>query len=168
MARVELRDIVTDDERASALALAVAPAQERFVASVAESFEDAVREARAVPRYWTVNDGATVVGFVMISDGIPAGRLATDRDLVGPYFLWRLLIDRRYQRRGYGTAALDAVVEYLQHRPNADVLLVSAGQGEGSPQPFYERYGFVPTGQVVDGEVVLGLDLTRGRAAALT
>ena len=113
-----------------------------------------------MPRYWTVNDGDTIVGFVMISDGIPAERLATDKDLVGPYFLWRLLIDRRKQRRGYGSAALDAVVEYLRTRPGADVLYTSAGQGEGTPQPFYERYGFVPTGDIVDDEVVLRLDLS--------
>jgi diamine N-acetyltransferase len=158
-ARIELRDIVTDEDRAAALALELDPGQDRFVASVAESFDDAEREPRAVPRYWAVNDGSRVVGFVMISDGIPAGRLAMDGDLLGPYFLWRLLIDRRYQRRGFGTATIDAVVEHVKGRPNGDALLVSAGQGDGSPQPFYERYGFTPTGQIVDGEVVLRLDL---------
>jgi len=163
--RVQLRDIETEADRQAALALEVTPAQERFVAGVAESFEDAEREARAVPRYWTVNDGDEVVGFVMISDGIPAGRLATDSDLLGPYFLWRLLIDRRHQRRGYGSAALDAVTDYVRARPNGDALLVSAGQGDGSPQPFYERYGFVPTGQIVDGEVVLRLDLRADSAS---
>jgi len=165
VARIELRDIVTDEDRAAALALELKPGQDQFVASVAESFEDAEREARAVPRYWTVNDGSRVVGFVMISDGIPAGRLATDSDLLGPYFLWRLLIDRRHQRQGLGTATIDAVVEYLRGRPNGDALLVSAGQGDGSPQPFYERYGFIPTGQIVDGEVVLRLDLRADRSS---
>jgi diamine N-acetyltransferase len=163
--RVELRNIETEADRQAALAIKVTPDQERFVASVAESLEEAEREARAVPRYWTVNDQDVIVGFVMISDGIPLRRLATDRDLLGPYFLWRLLIDRRHQRRGYGSAALDAVVDYVRARPNGDTLLVSAGQGDGSPQPFYERYGFIPTGQVLDGEVVLSLDLRAGTAA---
>jgi len=162
VARIELRDIVTDDQRAAALALELNPGQDRFVASVGESFEDAIAYAHAEPRFWTVNDGDDVVGFVMISDNIPANRLAADPMLVGPYFLWRLLIDRRYQRQGYGTAAIDAVVEYLRDRPGADLLFVSAGQGQGSPQPFYERYGFVPTGVLVENEVILQLDL-RGR-----
>ena len=56
-------------------------------------------------------------------------------------------------------AALDAVVDYLRDRPGADVLYTSAVQGEGTPQVFYERYGFVPTERVVEGEVVLRLDL---------
>jgi diamine N-acetyltransferase len=156
---VHLRPIVTDDDRAAALALELAPGQDRFVASVEESFRDAVTYVHAEPRYWTVHAGKAVVGFVMISDGIPMERLAADPELVGPYFLWRLLIDRRHQRRGYGSATLDAVVEYLAGRPNATVLFTSAGQDDGTPQPFYERYGFVATSRVVDDEVVLRLDL---------
>ena len=40
-------------------------------------------------------------------------------------------------------------------------MWTSAGQGDGSPIPFYERYGFVRTGEVVfDDEVLLRLELT--------
>jgi diamine N-acetyltransferase len=94
----------------------------------------------------------------MISDGIPEDVLAADDTLVGPYFLWRLLIDARYQRLGYGTATIDALVAYVRGR-GARTLLVSAHQGDAGPQPFYERYGFVPTGRVVEDEPVLELDL---------
>ncbi len=159
MATVQLRDIVTDADRAAALAIRRGPGQDQFVSSVEQSLVDAVTYPEACARFWTVNDGDNVVGFVMLSDGIPAETLAADPTLVGPYFLWRLLIDDRQQRRGYGTAALDALVSYVRDRPGADALLTSAGQGEGSPQPFYERYGFVPTGEIHEGEVVLRLDL---------
>ena len=157
--RVALRPIVTAADRAAALAVEQGPGQDRFVASVEQSFQDAIEYAHAEPRYWTVNDGDEVVGFVMISDGIPEARVAADDGLIGPYFLWRLLIDRRHQRRGYGTATLDAVVAYVRGRPGADALYTSAAQGDGTPQPFYERYGFVPTGEIVDDEVVLRLEL---------
>ena len=164
MAEVELRDIVTEADRAAALALRTGPGQEDFVASVEQSFRDAIDDARACPRMWSVGAGDRVVGFVMISDGIPAERLASDDDLLGPYFLWRLLIDQHEQRKGYGTATLDAVVAYLAARPGADVLWTSAGQGPGTPQPFYERYGFVATGDFMGHEAVLRLDLRdRGR-----
>ena len=39
------------------------------------------------------------------------------------------------------------------------VLTTSAGQGDGSPITFYERYGFERTGEVSDGEVLLRLTL---------
>lgn len=162
MPTVRLRDIVTDEDRAAALRLRSAPGQEQFVASVEQSFADAIEHPEACARYWAVYDGDEPVGFVMISDNIPTSTLEADPTLVGPYFLWRLLIDERHQRRGYGTSTLDAVVAYVRSRPNGEALLTSAGQGEGSPQPFYERYGFVPTGDIVDDEVVLRLDL-RGR-----
>jgi diamine N-acetyltransferase len=159
MATVELRDINTDQDRAAALALRRAPGQEAFVASVEQSFADALEHPEACARYWAVYDGDQAVGFAMISDGIPRETLEADPTLAGPYFLWRLLIDERFQRRGYGRATLDAVVAYVRSRPGGDALITSAGQGEGSPRPFYERYGFVPTGAVMDDEVVLRLDL---------
>jgi diamine N-acetyltransferase len=162
MATVQLLDIVTDADRAAVVGLRLKPGQDRFVASVEESLKEAAVEARACPRMWSVYDDEQLVGFVMISDGIPPERLATDDDLIGPYFLWRLLIDERHQHQGYGTAVLDEVVGYLRTRPGADVLWTSAGQGDGTPQPFYERYGFVPTGDTMDDEVVLRLDLTSG------
>jgi diamine N-acetyltransferase len=162
MARVELRDIVTEADRVAALGLRSAPGQEQFVASVEQSLADAIEHPEACARYWAVYDGDEAVGFTMISDNIPRETLDADPTLAGPYFLWRLLIDERHQRRGYGTATLDAVVAYVRGRPNGDALLTSAGQGEGSPQPFYERYGFLPTGEIMDDEVVLRLELTGG------
>jgi diamine N-acetyltransferase len=157
MARVQLRDIVTDADREAVLGLQRAPGQERFLGSMESHFEDAIADARAMPRMWSVHDGDQLVGFVMISDNIEV----MEPDLLGPYYLWRLLVDVRFQGRGYGAATLDAVVDYLRTRPGADVLWTSCGRGEGSPQPFYEHYGFVATGEIKWDEVVLRLDLPR-------
>ena len=104
----------------------------------------------------------------MISDGITEETIAADPTLVGPYYLWRLLIDERHQRRGYGTATLDAVAAYVRAQPGASELLTSYSEGEGSPRPFYERYGFVATDRVVDGERVLRLDLASPPTSADT
>ena len=58
-----------------------------------------------------------------------------------------------------GTAALDLVSTYFRDRGNTE-MWTTAGEGEGSPIPFYERYGFVRTGDIVfDDEVLLRLDL---------
>jgi diamine N-acetyltransferase len=159
---VQLRDIVTDADRAAVLDVRRGPGQDRFVATVQESFDDAIRDAHANPRVWAVTDGDEVVGFAMISDGIPADRLAADPELLGPYFLWRLLIDERRQRRGYGTATLDAVVDYVRSRPGGETLHTSCTLDPGTPLPFYERYGFVSEDRFVDGELVLRLDLASG------
>ena len=161
MPAVELRDIVSEDDVEAVMGLRRGPGQDRYLGSMISHFEDAIEDAIACPRKWSAHDRETgeLVGFVMIADGIPAETLAADDDIVGPYFLWRLLIDERFQGRGYGRAAIDAVVDYLRSRPDAEVLLTSCRAGEGSPQPFYLRYGFVLTGEVMWGEDLLRLPI---------
>jgi len=161
---VSLRDIATNADRAAVLALRRGPGQDRYLGPMESHFEDAGEDAHACPRMWSVHDSATaeLVGFVMISDDIPAETLAARDDTVGPYYLWRLLVDERFQGRGYGRATLDAVVDYVRRKPNAEVLLTSCEAGPGSPQPFYLRYGFVKTGIVMWEEDLLSLDV-RGR-----
>jgi diamine N-acetyltransferase len=160
--RVQLRDIVTAADRAAVLGLLRAPGQETYLGSMESHFEDADDEPRAMPHPWAVHDASTgeLVGFAMISDGIPE---PIDDDLIGPYYLWRLLIDADHQQRGYGAATIDAVVAYLRERPAAEVLYTSCADGPGSPLPFYLRYGFTDTGREMWGEHVLALDLAGRR-----
>ena len=151
-AHISLREI-TDANRPAVESLAVTPDQETYVAGVAESLEEAAGTPAACPWYRAVYAGDEPVGFVMLSDGIPGGF----PEYLGPYFLWRLLIDARRQREGLGTAALDLALDYLRIRPGFDTLLTSVVPGPNSPIGFYLRYGFVRTGEVFGGEDVLAL-----------
>lgn len=149
---VSLRPI-SESNRKAVEALRVSPGQEQFVSSVADSLLEAAEEPDGRAIYWAVYDDETPVGFVMISDEVGAPGYI-------PQYLWKLFIDDRYQRRGYGTATLDLIVEYFRGRPGVDVMWTSAGQGDGSPITFYERYGFERTGEIVfDDEVLLRLEL---------
>lgn len=142
-----------ESNRAEVEALRVSPLQQKFVSSVVDSLLEAEEEPGGHALYWAVYADETPVGFVMISDEV-------DGDEYIPHFLWKLLIDKRYQGRGYGTEVLDLIVDYFRGRPGVEVLSTSAGQGEGSPIPFYERYGFERTGDIVfDNEVLLRLRL---------
>jgi diamine N-acetyltransferase len=144
---------ITDTNRQAVETLRVSPTQERFVSSVPESLQEAADEPDGRAIYWAVYADETLVGFVMIADEVGAPGYI-------PHYLWKLLIDERYQRRGYGTATLNLIVEYFESRPGVDVIWTSAGQGDGSPIPFYERYGFERTGEIVfDDEVLLRLPI---------
>lgn len=150
---VSLRPI-SGSNRDEVEALRTSPAQERFVSTVVESLAEAAEEPDGRAQYWAIYDDETPVGFVMISDEVGSPEYI-------PHYLWKLLIDERYQRRGFGTQTLDLIVEYFRGRPGADVLTTSAGQGHGSPIPFYERYGFERTGDIVfDDEVLLRFTLS--------
>jgi diamine N-acetyltransferase len=151
---LSLREI-TEDNRVAVEALTVTEEQSQYVASVTESLAEAAELPDAKPWDRAVYADAEPVGFVMISDGITVDNPA----FVGPYFLWRLLIDHRFQGRGYGTSALDLVIEHLRTRPDARVLLTSHVVGPASPVTFYQQYGFRLTGDVHEGEPILRLDL---------
>lgn len=142
---------IDDGNRAAIEALRTTTAQERFVSTVTDSMREAIEEPGARAIQWGVYDGETPVGFVMIADEVDG------EDYIAHY-LWKLLIDERFQRRGYGAATLDRIVAYFRAR-GVDVLTTSAQQGDGSPIPFYEGYGFENTGEIHDGEVVLRLRL---------
>ncbi|MBP2478570.1 diamine N-acetyltransferase [Crossiella equi] len=145
---------LTDANREAVLALRVHPDQEDFVASVAQSLDDAARHPDANPWYRAVYAGDEPVGFLMLSWNV-----VPRPGVLGPWFLWRLLIDARHQGHGYGRAALAEVVR-LVRAEGATELLTSHVPGEGGPLPFYLGLGFVPTGEVDGDEPVLRLVLS--------
>jgi GNAT superfamily N-acetyltransferase len=145
---VSLRPI-TDANRQAVEALSVRPDQRRFVSGVRDSILEAAEEPYAHALYWAIYDEETPVGFVMIADEVD-----TPDDV--PHFLWKLLIDEHYQRRGLGTATLGLIVEFFRER-GVGVMWTSAMEGEGSPVAFYERNGFQRTGERHGNEVMLRL-----------
>jgi len=148
---ISLRPI-TDANRQEVEALRVSPGQEQFVSNVVESLQEAAEYPGAHAIYWAIYAEETPVGFVMIADEV-------DSPDYTPQFLWKLLIDERHQGQGYGKATLDQIVEYFRGRPDVDAVTTSAVPGEGSPVTFYEQYGFVRTGEIDDGEIVLRLKI---------
>jgi diamine N-acetyltransferase len=143
---------LTDANRSAIVVLRTTVAQERFINSVADALLEADDEPGGRAIQWGLYDEEMPVGFVMISDEVDGP------DYIAHY-LWKLLIDERQQGKGYGTAALDLVATYFRERGVAE-MWTSAGQGDGSPIPFYERYGFERTGDIVfDDEVLLRLEL---------
>ena len=75
--------------------------------------------------------------------------------------LWRLMIDQRFQSKGFGRRALDLVCDHAPRRGSARKLISSCVAGPDGPERFYLRYGFRPTGVLRNGgrdaEIVLPL-----------
>jgi diamine N-acetyltransferase len=152
---VTLREVTAGNE-AAVRALAIRPEQESFIASVSESIAEAASSPDARPWYRAIYAGDRPVGFVMLSFNVPAGH----PNYPWRYFLWRLLVDARYQRRGYGRAAVLLVLDIVRSSPGATDLVTSVHPGEGGPAPFYRSLGFEPTGEWFDGEEVYRLPLS--------
>jgi diamine N-acetyltransferase len=152
---VTLREI-TDDNRDAVLALSVAPEQERFVGSVQEALADAAAHPEANPWYRAVYSGGTPVGFAMLSWNV----VPQPPDVIGPWFLWKLLVDRGHQGLGYGAEVVRQVAAIARAEGATELLTSYVPGGDGGPPGFYERLGFVPTGEVDgEGEIIVRLPL---------
>jgi diamine N-acetyltransferase len=151
---VTLRE-VTDENRRAVLALRVAPAQERFVGTVAGALEDARDIPEGKPWYRAIFVNEQPVGFLMLSWNVTP----EPPRIIGPWFLWKLLIDERHQHRGYGREAVGRVAEIVRAK-GAGELLTSCIPGDEGPELFYRRLGFAPTGDLDEnGEIILTLKL---------
>jgi diamine N-acetyltransferase len=142
--QVTLREI-TADTLGDVLRLQVAEEQKQFVAPNAVS----IAQAHFAEYAWfrAIYAGDTPVGFVMLHVD-PAE---------AEYGVWRFMIDRHHQRRGYGSKAMQLVIEHVHGLPNARELLLSYVPGAGSPLPFYQKCGFVETGEWEGDEKVMAL-----------
>lgn len=143
---VSLREI-TEETLRPILRLKVTPQQEKFVASNAVSIAQAYFH-RDNAWFRAIYADETPVGFLMLDD----------RPSEASYFLWRFMIDARYQKFGFGRRAIELLIEHVKTRPNAKELGVSCvPEGDGSPCPFYEKLGFVYTGEKDEDELVMKL-----------
>jgi diamine N-acetyltransferase len=146
--RVTFREINSETVRA-VTKLSVHPSQQGFVASNAVSLAQALFTDEAW--YRAIYADEELAGFVMISDET----LKKNPPLEPNIGLWRLMIDEKFQRKGIGREAIGLVLEYYRSRPVKTPLYTSYVPEPGGPGPFYIGLGFVPTGEIDDGEVVL-------------
>jgi diamine N-acetyltransferase len=143
---VTLREITAETVR-DVTALAVAPEQQGYVASNANSIAEAYFEPKAWFR--AIAAGDELVGFAMVYRDPEAGQ----------FYVWRFMIDARHQRHGYGRRAMELLVEEARGDGVAEVTL-SVVPGDRSAREFYARLGFEETGQVHEGEVEMRLALS--------
>ena len=133
MTSIEFREI-TDRNWDAVVAIHAGPAEGRYVPSVGDSIGEATETPEGNPWYRAVYLEGEPVGFVMLSWDVTPQPPA----IIGHWFLWRLIVDQRHQRRGIGRAIVDQVVRLIRAE-GATELLTGHGMGEGDPGGFYER-----------------------------
>jgi diamine N-acetyltransferase len=151
---VSLRPVDQGNYR-ECIELSVDPGQQRFVASNVQSLADAyVWRDAAEPH--AVYAGDELVGFALLypltdRDAIyPVPAAATVRGLI----VVRLMIDARFQGRGYGRDAMEAVAELVRSR-GLQAIRLSVVEDNEQALEFYRRNGFVETGELEGNEIVM-------------
>ncbi|SFB09322.1 Protein N-acetyltransferase, RimJ/RimL family [Nocardioides alpinus] len=142
---------ITDDTFRPWTWMDVHRSQQRFVATVEDSFVDALFPGTRygvplVPQFRGIEADGQPVGFIMWSEVEPR-----------PY-LWRFLVDRRHQGRGIGRRAMDLWSHAMRDLGHTEAE-TSWVQARGGPEAFYLALGFVPTGEYDDGEALAHLRL---------
>lgn len=144
---VRLADVTADNWEAVA-DLELGPDQEELVASNAYSLAQSKFEPEARPR--AVYAGRRVVGFLMYEQ--IAGR---------PHevLIYRFMIDRRHQGKGYGRAALAQALDEIRRIPGVRTIRICYVADNATAKAFYASLGFTETGRDRDGEVIAELEV---------
>ena len=148
---VELRPI-TEDNFVDAFNLRLGAGQEDFVSHPVRSLAQAyVYRNQCQPCGIYADD--RMVGYVLV---------IYDYD-IPEYDIWHMMVDEAEQRRGYGSEAMDRVLDYIATKPfgDTDRVALTCNKSNQVALALYEAKGFVATGAEYDDEVELALTLGR-------
>ena len=150
--KLELRPI-DDSNRAAVELLQVTDLQKQYIASNKKSLETAASEEhKEIARPFAIYADGKLVGFTMFAFEL------TSPDPDDRYWLWRFMIDQNFQGRGYGTAALETIIDYFKSH-GANHILLSTEEANIAALSLYHKYHFTETGEMNDDEIVLRLNL---------
>ena len=141
---------INDDNRDAVLSLSVREDQP-FVAPNDVSLrqaDEANAENPGVARPFAIYADDRLVGFCMFAFD-PEEEDEDDR-----YWLWRFMIDKNEQDKGYGQAALQEIIKYFRDN-GADRLFLSTEPENERGLHIYHKAGFRETGIIEDDEAVM-------------
>jgi diamine N-acetyltransferase len=147
--KVSLKDITADNWEAVA-DLELDADQEDLVASNLYSIAESHFDPDACPR--AVYAGKRPIGFLMYD-------LHQTRGKALGASIYRFMIDRKQQRKGYGRAALSKALEEIRAIPGVKKVTISYMPENPVAKPFYASFGFVEVARDGDGEVIAELRL---------
>ena len=141
--------------------LKVKRCQKDFVASnnnsLAEAYVAITNGCVALP--FAICNNNKPIGFLMIGYG-----MSEDEDLEGEdpafiemvkksYCLWRFMIDKRYQGKGYGKKAMELALDYIRTFPcgKADICWLSYEPENEVAKKLYSSFGFIEQPQFYKG-----------------
>ena len=147
----------------SILKLSVSQEQESFVApndvSIIEAYTAITGNGYAFP--FGIYEDDIPVGFLMV--GFDADDYWEDAPSIarGNYNLWRLMIDKNYQKKGYGKEAFRLALEFIKTFPcgKADFCCLSYEPENQIASRLYHAFGFVETGEMDGDEIIAVLKL---------
>ncbi|CCY07909.1 putative uncharacterized protein [Coprobacillus sp. CAG:698] len=136
--------------------------QKDFVAenmqSLAEAYATRNEGNNALPL--AVYNDFDLIGFIMIGKGT-VGNENESNLIKENYSLWRLMIDKKYQRKGLGKQTIDAAINLIRTFPfgEAKKVWLSYEKENTRARDIYRKYGFVENGEMCGNEIIAVYEL---------
>lgn len=143
---IALREINSDNFH-DVVNMKVRDDQKNFVASNVYSIAESKISPELHP--FAIYAGDKLVGFAMTG-------FEKDRQR---HWIVRFMIGADYQGKGYGRAAMHKLINYIEAIPGCDRIYLSYEPHNQAAKTLYESLGFVPTGEMEEGEEVACLSL---------
>lgn len=135
---IEFREI-TEDDFYDVINLEVNVNQytAKFVASNVKSLAEA----------WLYRDAGDVFPYAIYNQDELVGFILIDVDEEErEYMIWRMMIDKNHQGKGYGQKVVEKVIEIARARDDMDTVIANYVVGNDAMEHIVKRLGFVETG----------------------
>ena len=130
---------ITEENWLEAASLSVKEEQKEFLAPAVGILARGYVYRNCNPKVFVIENDGVIVGLSLV-------REFSDEPL--GYDLQQFMIDRRYQGRGYGTAALQLILDKLRSEGHYDRVEVCVKKKDAEAIRLYEKAGFVDSGYI--------------------
>ena len=130
--------------------LSVSKTQEQYVASTTTILARAYAYRNARSQALFIYEDEMPVGMVLYHD----------EDSLAAYIFSEILIDERFQGKGYGTAATKLVLDRMKEDGKYHKVILCYIDGNDAAKNLYARFGFVETDRDEE-EIIMELELTK-------
>ena len=151
---------VTTKNYEELIELNIFESQYPFVADNVESLAEAYLAVTSDESYaypFAIYDDDTLVGFLMIgyNEAALEGPDAPEA-LKNNYSLWRLMIDKNHQKKGYGREAVRLALEFIKTWPRGEAELCATSYNSENKvaKKLYASFGFEENGELDEDEIV--------------
>ena len=145
------------------LKLRVSKNQRSFVASndisIIEAYIAQNENGHVFP--FGIYDNETPVGFCMIGYGVDDSWTDAPAVAKDSYNLWRLMIDERFQGKGFGKESMKLILDFIRTEPSgsAEKCWLSYDPENEAARSLYRSFGFRETNEWDGNEIIAILNL---------
>lgn len=141
---------INEDNFIEAFNLKLCKNQESFVSHPIRSLAQAYVYYNQCTPFGIFEDDV-MVGYVMVIYDYDSDE----------YNIWHMMIDERYQHKGYGKKAFEKCLEYIKTKPfgKGNKVVLTCNENNSVALKLYKLFGFKETGNKDEDEIELSLIL---------